>query len=140
MGLMLKAPVAHDGYGRVAKRLLWWGLVLTVPAAVCMAPSLGLCERDQVSRRSARHELLTINDALNAYRSQNGSWPSEADWAERLVAARLLERAPLDPWGNPYRYRLESADGGEQRPVVSSLGADGELETADDLRHRGSWP
>lgn len=136
---MLKAPVAHDGYGRVAKRLLRWGLVLTVPVAFCMVASLGLCAGDQVSLRSAHHELLTINDSLNAYRTLKGNWPSEADWAERLVAARLLERAPVDPWGNPYRYRLESADGGNQRPAVISLGPDGEPGTSDDIPER-SWP
>lgn len=66
---MWKAPVAHDGYGPIAKRLL------------------GCAVR---------------------------------------VGAQTLEQEPLDPWGQPYQFRLEQDDAGHAQPVVRSLGEAGD--------------
>lgn len=51
---------------------------------------------------------------------------------ESLVSKQLLERAPLDPWEHPYRYRLLPVDGGEPEPCITSAGRDGEPDTDDD--------
>jgi hypothetical protein len=50
-----------------------------------------------------------------------------------LVAAQILEKTPVDPWDQPYEFRLEAIDGGEAQPVVTSVGRDGVAGTDDDL-------
>ncbi|MER2562625.1 MAG: type II secretion system protein GspG [Myxococcaceae bacterium] len=95
-------------------------------------------ECGQRERRFARRDVAAIQEALESYRTRTGNWPAEDRWAQTLVAAGLLERAPVDPWGNPYEYRLVLADGGS-RPQVTSLGPDGQPESSDDVPNR-SWP
>lgn len=112
---MLKAPVAHDGYGRVVKRLLRWAVVLLVPPTLCVIGSLFLSREPGLEHRVARMDVEVIRSALEAYRVQHDEWPSESSWAERLVAAKLLERAPRDPWGHAYRFRRERVDAGVER-------------------------
>jgi len=49
--------------------------------------------------------------------------PSDAKLRERWKGPYLDEAVPLDPWGNPYQYRVPGEDG---RPfTIVSLGADG---------------
>lgn len=81
----------------------------------------------------ARLDIKNIQFTLRAYRKQTGFWPPESTWSEALVTKRFLEREPLDPWDNPYRYRLESTDGGEGEPRITSVGRDGAADTDDDL-------
>lgn len=127
-----KAPVAHDGHLRVAQRLLGWGTALAV---LCVAPQLAVFAMGHGNQRSdrARLDLTNIQNTLRVYRKQTGGWPPEERWAEALVTKRLLEREPMDPWDHPYRYRLDSTDGGELEPRVTSIGRDGVAGTEDDL-------
>ncbi len=143
---MLKAPVAHDGYGRVAKRLLRWALVcaaavgtLCVGSSAPMTLMMLIGEGDQKSDR-ARLDVGNLHHALKAYRARKGGWPPKDRWSEVLVAAQILKQFPLDPWDRPYQYRLEATDGGEGQPVVTSLGRDGVADTDDDLPSRTSLP
>lgn len=135
---MLKVPVAHDGYGRGAKRLLRLALMLSLLPALCLTASV-FQECGQRERRLARRDVAAIGEALTTYRARTGNWPDEERWVETLVSAGLLEKPPDDPWGHPYRYRLEVADGGTKRFRVISLGPDGEPGTSDDIPRR-SWP
>lgn len=138
---MLKAPVAHDGYGRVAKRLLRWAVGLGLGfGLLCLVPS-GVTSYSGPGNHGdrARLDITIIHSALSAYRARKGAWPPEDRWSEVLVAARILEQSPLDPWDHPYQYRLEVTDGGEAQPVVTSLGRDGAADTDDDLPPRTSF-
>jgi hypothetical protein len=78
-------------------------------------------------------DLGNLQRALETLRQRTGALPAEARWAEALVAAGILERAPFDPWGRPYEYRREVLEDGGVRARVSSLGRDGEPHTADDI-------
>ena len=130
----MKAPVAHDGYGKVAKGLLRWAMVPAIVALLCLLPNFLMFwgDRDQKSDR-ARLDLRNIRQALNAYRERTGVWLPEQRWAEALIDSQMLGREPLDPWDRPYRYQFEILDAGERRPVLTSLGRDGELGTDDDI-------
>ncbi len=136
----MKAPVAHDGYGRVALRLMGWGAGL---AAICLLPvalmtfSMGHCHPKP---DRAQLDVANLRNALTAYRKMTGAWPLEASWSEALLKKGILEREPLDPWDHPYLYRLEVADGGEFVPRVTSMGPDGVAETEDDLLSLTSLP
>ncbi len=139
---MMKAPVAHDGYGRVAKRLLLWGLaIIGAVVSLCFGLNgvvmvvMAFDERGQTVER-ARSDVGNLHTALRTYRRQVGSWPPEATWSEALVARGIFEKTPTDPWDRPYVYRLVSTDGGAPEPVVTSLGQDGVPDTADDVAYR----
>ena len=136
----MKAPVAHDGYGRVAKRLLGGAMGCAVAALLCLLPS-GLLSVGQGDPKSdgVQIELTDLHRVLKQYRDRTGAWPAEARWSEVLVEAQMIERSPLDPWGHPYQYRLEPTDGGEAQPVVTCLGRDGVRDTEDDLPRRTSF-
>lgn len=132
---MKKPPVAHDGYGRVGRRLTRLALVVLAPVAACLAAHAALQGLLEGHRKTDRASLDVVNlrRAVQTYRDRRGVWPSEARWIELLVAAQILEREPLDPWGRPYRYVLERVGEGEARPSVSCLGQDGVAGTADDV-------
>lgn len=71
-------------------------------------------------RRIALLDVRTVMDALETYRATKGRYPSGQEGLRALVDAKVLKRAPKDPWGTPLTYALEAGE-----PVVASLGADG---------------
>lgn len=88
-----------------------------------------------------------IATALKLYELDNGSFPSSADGLNALLAlpavssgasnwnGPYLEKAAIDPWGNPYQYRypgLHNPSGYD----LYSLGKDGMAGTEDDV---GNW-
>ncbi len=97
---------------------------------------------------TARSQVEMLATALDAYRLDNGRYPSTTQGLTALVTAPTddsgagwrgpyLRRAvPLDPWGKPYVYRFP----GEANPAgydLLSYGADGQAggegENADIL-------
>jgi general secretion pathway protein G len=93
--------------------------------------------------RSARSQLDALHKALVAYRVDAGHYPSTAQGLRALVerpadevrwaGPYLSKSLPLDPWDNPYVYRLPGEAGREFE--LLSLGRDrrpgGEGENAD---------
>src|ERR687898_161364 len=79
----------------------------------------------------AREEMRAIREALEAFRRERGFYV-EADSEVVLMdhlSPRLIARViRLDPWGRPSRY-----GGTRERYVLSSDGADGQRDTADDV-------
>ena len=124
----MKAPVAHDGYGRVAVRLLKWGGVIALPFLFCLGlPWCGLFhDTERWKRRQVVDDVSALREAARGYRTRSGAWPSESRWAQELV------RVPEDPWGHPYLYRLGALD---TAPSFGSVGRDGVEGTEDDV-----WP
>ena len=97
---------------------------------------------------TARSQVEMLATALDAYRLDNGHYPSTTQGLTALVSAPTDEAAtgwrgpylrravPLDPWGKPYQYRYP----GEANPAgfdLLSYGADGRAggdgENADIL-------
>lgn len=88
---------------------------------------------------AAKSQIEMLGAALDAYRLDNGRYPTtaqglEALWAEPAAEPRptnwrgpyLRKAVPNDPWGNPYYYMSP----GELNPRsydLISLGADGEV-------------
>ena len=86
---------------------------------------------------TARSQIEMLGAALDAYRLDNGRYPTssqglDALWAEPAADPRprswtgpyLRKRVPRDPWGNPYLY----SSPGQANPAgydLVSLGADG---------------
>lgn len=97
---------------------------------------------------TARSQMEMLGAALDAYRLDNGSYPSTAQglaalWNEPTTdrpanwrGPYLRRRPPSDPWGRPYVYHFPGTDNPRGYDLLS-LGADGlpggEGEDADLL-------
>ena len=65
------------------------------------------------------------------------SAPAGLAQPERYRQGGYVRRLPEDPWGNPYRYRRQSAHG--QQVDVFSLGADGKEGGEGNDADLGNW-
>ena len=91
---------------------------------------------DSSKVQTAGVQIKLLRGAVESVRMDIGGYPSteqgldmlvtpptEPKLRERWKGPYLDESVPLDPWGNPYQYRVPGDDG---RPFsVISLGADG---------------
>lgn len=73
---------------------------------------------DEAKMVKTKHDILTIETALDLYRLDNGYYPSSDQGLEALTiepsteprprnwkSGGYLKSVPLDPWGAPYRYQ-----------------------------------
>jgi hypothetical protein len=72
-------------------------------------------------------DIQSFTDACEAYRRDNGVLPSDSQGLYGKDAY-LLEQRVLDPWGNKYRYVLQS-----NVVAMESAGVDGQWSTIDDV-------
>lgn len=91
---------------------------------------------DSSKIQTAGVQIKLLRGAVESMRMDIGAYPTAEQGLDLLVTApsdpRLRERwkgpyldetVPMDPWGNPYQYRVPGEDG---RPFsIVSLGADG---------------
>jgi general secretion pathway protein G len=100
---------------------------------------------------TARSQIEMLSAALDAYRLDNGRYPTteqglEALWREPVIGPRpgnwrgpyLRKAIPLDPWKNPYVYRSP----GEANPWgfdLLSYGADGRAGGEGEDADIKSW-
>jgi general secretion pathway protein G len=88
---------------------------------------------DDARRAKAMADLKAVQQALNLYRLDTGTYPTTEQGLEALVhrperppvprnwrPEGYLERVPVDPWGNAYVYL-----GDATRFTLKSWGADG---------------
>lgn len=93
---------------------------------------------------SAKTQIEMLGAALDAYRLDNGRYPTtaqglEALWEEPTAEPRpsnwrgpyLRKEVPADPWGNPYLYVSPGEDHRTGYDLVS-YGADGEAGGEDE--------
>jgi general secretion pathway protein G len=73
-----------------------------------------------------------IKEALKMFILENGAYPTTQEGLEALIKnpdskkypnSLYLEKLPLDPWGNPFRYNQYDAKNFE----IISFGADGKI-------------
>jgi hypothetical protein len=79
----------------------------------------------------ARAELETLATALEAYRRERGFYvvgTDERTLEDHLNPRYLARVIRVDPWHRPYRY-----EGTPERFTLRSNGADGEVNTPDDV-------
>lgn len=100
---------------------------------------------------TARSQIEMFGAALDAYRLDNGRYPSsqqglDALWREPNTEPRprnwrgpyLRKEVPSDPWGNPYVYRSP----GEETSLgyeLLSLGGDGQAGGDGEAADIKSW-
>ncbi|GLV20795.1 type II secretion system protein GspG [Sphingobium sp. TomMM35A] len=115
------------------------GLLATI-VAINVIPAT-----DTARVEKAKADIATIEQALEQYRLDNLSYPSQADGLQALInppaslaqpqryrRGGYIKKLPQDPWGRAYNYVVPGRKGAFD---ISSLGADGqpggESENAD---------
>ena len=95
------------------------GLLVTL-----VAPKI-IGRTDEARRTKALADVKGIEEALHLFKLDNGFYPSTAEGLNALVQrpanARnyspdgYLDKLPIDPWGNPYAYFSDGAEGHARR-------------------------
>jgi hypothetical protein len=80
----------------------------------------GACRRSDFARLDAGN----LHHAAKLFHAKTGRLPTGTG---ELVSKQFLEKDPLDPWGNPYRYWIVRGE-----PTFVSLGADGACDGEDE--------
>lgn len=120
-------------------------IIIAALAAMVVPRLAGRSEQAKVA--VARADINSnISMALKLYELDNGSFPTGGQGLNALIASPTggtssnwngpyLEKAPIDPWGNPYFYRCP----GSHNPSgydLYSVGKDTVAGTEDDV---GNW-
>jgi general secretion pathway protein G len=100
---------------------------------------------------TARTQIEMLGSALDAYRLDNGRYPSTeqglaALWQAPVTEPRaaswrgpyLRKAVPVDPWGAPYVYRAPGTQSGTGYDLLS-LGADGKPGGEGEAADITSW-
>lgn len=100
---------------------------------------------------TARTQIEMLGAALDAYRLDNGRYPTTDQGLAALFVAPATEpraanwrgpylrkAVPLDPWGAPYLYRAPGTQSGAGYDLLS-LGADGKPGGEGEAADLTSW-
>lgn len=125
-------------------------IVVIAVLATLVAPNV-FRHVESAKDATARSQIEMLGAALDAYRLDNGRYPTtqqglDALWREPSLDPRprawrgpyLRKDVPLDPWGRPYVYRSP----GERTTLgyeLLSLGADGQPGGENEDADITSW-
>ena len=88
-------------------------------------------------------DFSSMNNALQAYKTNAGHYPSQAQGLKALVEkptsaprprrwTQIMDEVPLDPWGKVYVYKYPGTKD-PSRPEIISFAKDGIEGTEDDM-------
>lgn len=119
------------------------GLLATV-VMVNVLPS-----QDRAMAEKARADVALLEQALETYRLDNLAYPRGEQGLQALLQAPAglarperyrkggyIRRLPVDPWGNPYQYRMPGRQGAFD---VFSFAADGVEGGEGENADIGTW-
>jgi len=119
-------------------------VILGVLASMIVPNLLG--NKDKADRQKVVSDVVALENALDMYKLDNGSYPSSDQGLEALVSEPsgspeprnyredgYIKRLPEDPWGNEY---ILNNPGEHGKIDILSVGLDGEEGTDDDI---GNW-
>ena len=120
-------------------------MIIAALAAMVVPRLAGRSEQAKVAVAKADVNS-NISMGLKLYELDNGSFPTSAEGLNALLVQTAagassnwngpyLERAPVDPWGNPYQYKCPGTHNTTGYDLFS-LGKDGLAGTDDDV---GNW-
>lgn len=100
---------------------------------------------------TARTQIEMLGSSLDAYRLDNGAYPTTTQglaalWSEPTTAPHprnwngpyTRKEIPTDPWGTAYVYRSPGSESGQGYEIVS-LGADGRPGGEGEAADIKSW-
>jgi len=116
-------------------------VIIAIMAAAIGPKLLGNIEKASISRAST--DIKSISSQLELYKAENYQYPSTDQGLEALVNKpsgdptpknwrQYLNKTPLDPWENPYKYLSPGSHGDFD---IYSFGPDG-IQSDDDI---GNW-
>lgn len=116
-------------------------VILGILASLVIPSLMG--NKDRADRQKAVSDIVTLENAMDMYKLDNGRYPTTEQGLQALVKAPQLapqprnyrsdgyiRRLPEDPWGNPYKL---ISPGGHGSIDIFSAGPDGEPGTDDDV-------
>lgn len=122
-------------------------VILGILASLVVPKIMG--RPDEARIVAAKQDMSSILQALKLYKLDNQRYPSTEQGLQALVskpqaapvpknwnAGGYLEKLPLDPWGNPYRYLNPGVHG---EIDVMSFGADGAQGGEGSDADIGNW-
>lgn len=129
----LRHHSAPNGFSLVELMVVIFILgLLTTVVLLNVMPS-----QDRAMAVKAQSDIATLEQALEMFRLDEGTYPSQAQGLAALLLpprdlpvpetwrkGGYIKDLPKDPWGRPYLYRVPGPDGAPF--AVLSLGADGQ--------------
>ncbi|MBS9778568.1 MAG: type II secretion system major pseudopilin GspG [Gammaproteobacteria bacterium] len=122
-------------------------VILAALAAVVVPNILG--NKDKADQKKVVVDISGLEQALDIYKLDNGSYPSTDQGLEALVQKPsekplpqnyrddgYIKRLPKDPWGFEYQYTNPGSHG---KIDIFSLGSDGQEEGKDSAQDIGNW-
>lgn len=93
--------------------------------------------------QQADTDIRTISSAVMSYKTLGGRYPTDEQGLQALVTkpsstpkprrwTQNLKKLPLDPWDNPYSYKMAGSKDSSTFEIISS-GPDGKKGTEDDI-------
>ncbi|RME21871.1 MAG: type II secretion system protein GspG [Deltaproteobacteria bacterium] len=79
-------------------------------------------QQEQAKVDGTKIQLRNIEDALDAYKIKNGSYPSTEEGLQALVTQEIMKELPKDMWGREFIYIRHNS----RSYTLKSLGADGQ--------------
>ena len=120
-------------------------IVILGVLASMIVPNL-MSNKDKADKQKVVSDVIALENALDMYKLDNGSYPSTEQGLEALVSEPsgspeprnyqedgYIKRLPQDPWGNDY---ILNNPGEHGKIDILSVGQDGEEGTDDDI---GNW-
>lgn len=134
--------VTRDQRGFTLIELMVVVVILSILAAVVIPRVMDRPEQARIS--ATKNNIRAIMSALDLYKLDNYDYPTTDQGLEALVAHpdleplpgnwnRYMNKIPLDPWGNEFRYLQPGARADVD---VFSPGPNGRSGDGDDI---GSW-
>ncbi len=123
-------------------------IVLSIMAVLIaiIAPRI-LGSQKKADIKATKLQISNIEEALKLYAADNRTFPNTEEGLIALFEAPADEKrsknwdgpyfdgdgAPVDPWGNEFKYEYPSTHGSRDFPDIWSFGPDGEDNTEDDI-------
>ncbi|WP_350262545.1 type II secretion system major pseudopilin GspG (plasmid) [Pantoea sp. BJ2] len=116
-------------------------VILGVLASLVIPSLMG--NKDRADKQKAVSDIITLENALDMYRLDNGRYPTTEQGLKSLVSKPAvaplprnyrndgyIRRLPQDPWGNEYHLK---SPGEHAAFDLSSDGPDGMADSSDDI-------
>lgn len=101
-------------------------VVVGIIGALSAIMVAGVMRHNEDARRGISLAILEeVAQSLRLYRMQNHRYPSSLDVLQEGGEYALLEKEPIDGWGNPLVYLIPGQESGKPYDLFS-LGSDGE--------------
>jgi general secretion pathway protein G len=116
-------------------------VIIAVMGAMIAPKVIGNIEEARIS--TAKSDISNLRNSLQLYKMKNIQYPSTDQGLDALVTkpsgdpeakswSKMLDKTPVDPWDNPYKYLSPGSRGDID---IYSWGPDGR-QSDDDI---GSW-